>query len=252
MKPNLFSQSSLQRAMLTVGLITTGLLNTGCGGGGETLADIPFANARYISIDPAPVNYAYKGVNALGGLYGWSAANPGFGDYWWSGPGAPAGNGAPATWGAATDNFYWGGASRPWNDYMESWVSAPSQAQADINNMSTISLTGQTKLQISVWGNPELGTGTPIFTPVLRLPKDANNCHAEAQGPVLTPQVIGKATYEILLKDFVVTQNCGNSMTTSSFLSMPIQTVRVRIYKDRYPGDGQPVGINLGEIIFKL
>ena len=200
---------------------------------------VTFASG-YTAVDAAAVGYAYQGLTTQGGAFNWAVADGGtYGwggsDFWWNGI---ASNDSPP-------NFYWGGAGKADQAYMESWVNAPSN--------STVSLSGQSILRLTVWGNNEL-VGSPRFTPVIQLAADSNNCYARAEAAPLTPAEPGVATYDVKLTDFVVKENCGTTMTTAQFMLKPIGSVRVRIYKENYytanGAYGQPNGMNVGPISF--
>lgn len=194
----------------------------------------------YTAIDASTVGYAYQGLSTEGGAFNWTVANGGTydwggGDFWWSGVASTD----------ATPNFYWGGKGKADQDYMESWVNAPSNG--------TVTLAGQTKLRIAVWGNAEL-VGAPRFTPVVQL-APSNGCYPRAEAAPLTPANAGEATYNVPLSDFTVVENCGTTMTTAAFFTNPIGSVRVRIYKANYynPDNNYASanGINLGPISFQ-
>ena len=194
----------------------------------------------YSAVDAASVDYAYQGRSTEGGNFNWTVANGatyGWGgdDFWWNGI-----DGA-----AATPNFSWGGKGKSDQAYMESWVNAPSNG--------TLTLSGQTKLRMAVWGNAEL-VGSPRFTPVIQL-AEVSGCYPRAEAAPLTPAAAGAATYNINLSDFTVVENCGTEMTTSAFMSKPIGSIRVRIYKANYfnlnNAFSSANGINLGPISFQ-
>lgn len=222
---------------------TAGNKNTSAATGSQAFNTVvsaqPFASG-YTAIDPASVGYAYQGLTTEGGAFNWAVANAGTfdwggGDFWWSGIASTD----------ATPNFYWGGKGKADQDYMESWVNAPAN--------STVTLSGQTKLRLAVWGNPEL-VGSPRFTPVVQLAA-SNGCYPRAEAAPLTPAAIGEATYNVALSTFTVVENCGTEMTTAQFFAKPIGSVRVRIYKANYHNPGNtfssPNGINLGPISFQ-
>ena len=98
--------------------------------------------------------------------------------------------------------------------------------------MRNITLTGQTKLRIAVWGNDEL-VGAPRFTPVVQL-APTNGCYPRAEASPLTPAAIGAAIYNVPLSSFTVTETCGIATTTTEFFAKAIGSVRVRIYKANY------------------
>lgn len=194
----------------------------------------------YSAINPATVDYAYQGQTTEGGNFNWTVANAG--TYGWNGP--------DFWWheilgSASTPHFKWGGKGKADQAYMESWVNAPSNG--------TLSLSGQTKLRMAVWGNNEL-IGAPRFTPVIQL-ADVNGCYPRAEAAPLTPAAIGPATYNINLSDFSVIENCGTAMTTAEFMNRPIGSIRVRIYKANYfnPNGNYDSanGIDLGPISFQ-
>lgn len=193
----------------------------------------------YTAIDASTVSYAYQGTSTQGGAFNWTVANGAtFGwagaDFWWSGVAS----------NDATPNFYWGGKGKADQDYMESWVNAPTN--------STLSLTGQSKLRIAVWGNDQL-VGQPRFTPAIQLAANGT-CYPRAEAAPLTPTSNGadNATYNIALTNFTVVENCGTAMTITEFMAKPIGSIRVRIYKANYNTAGDaPNGINLGPISFQ-
>ena len=194
----------------------------------------------YTAIDASTVGYAYQGLTTQGGAFNWTVANSAtYGwsgaDFWWSGVAS----------NDATPNFYWGGKGKSDQDYMEGWVNAPSNG--------SVTLSGQTKLRVAVWGNDEL-VGSPRFTPVIQL-SPVNGCYPRAEASPLTPTSVGAATYNISLSSFSVVENCGTTMTNSAFFSGAIGSVRVRIYKANYYNVGNnfasPNGINLGLISFQ-
>ena len=199
---------------------------------------IVFASG-YTAIDASTVGYAYQGTSTQGGAFNWTVANGatfgwGGADFWWSGVAS----------NDATPNFYWGGKGKADQDYMESWVNAPTN--------STLSLTGQSKLRIVVWGNDQL-VGQPRFTPAIQLAANGT-CYPRAEAAPLTPTSIGadNATYNIALASFTVVENCGTAMTITEFMAKPIGSIRVRIYKANYNTAGDaPNGINLGPISFQ-
>ncbi|PIT73614.1 hypothetical protein [Limnohabitans sp. B9-3] len=211
------------------------------GGGNNSTSNtaaLVFASG-YTAVNAADVGYAYQGLTTQGGAFNWTVANGatygwGGSDFWWSGVASAD----------AVPNFYWGGKGKSDQDYMESWVNAPSNA--------TVTLTGQTKLRIAVWGNDQL-VGSPRFTPVIQLAA-TNGCYPRAEGTPLTPVSAGAdaATYNVALSTFTVVENCGTTMTTSAFMAQPIGSVRVRLYKANYYTQGDaPNGINLGPISFQ-
>lgn len=203
------------------------------------VAAVAFASG-YAAIDASTVGYAYQGRTTEGGAFNWTVADGGtYGwggsDFWWSGV-------APND---ATPNFYWGGKGKADQAYMESWVNAPADG--------TVSLSGQTKLRIAVWGNDEL-VGSARFTPVVQL-APTNGCYPRAEASPLTPASVGAQVYNIPLSSFTVTENCGTEMTSTAFFARPVGSVRVRIYKANYynPDNNyaSPNGINLGPISFQ-
>ena len=203
------------------------------------VAAVTFASG-YTAIDASTVGYAYQGLSTEGGAFNWTVADGGSydwggADFWWSGV-------APTD---ATPNFYWGGKGKSDQAYMESWVNAPGNA--------TVSLSGQTKLRIAVWGNDEL-VGSARFTPIVQL-APTNDCYPRAEASPLTPTSTGAQVYNIPLSEFTITENCGTEMTTTAFFTNPVGSVRVRIYKANYynPDNNYASanGINLGPISFQ-
>ena len=232
-------------------------LLSACGGGGTTpgstdndadttpASEIAFASG-YTALSAqelAAIGYAYQGLTTEGGSFNWTVADPGtYGwggpDFWWNGVASDD----------AVPNFYWGGAGKEDQAYMESWVNAPENG--------TVTLSGQTKLHLVVWGNAEL-IGAARFTPVIQLGDNGSGCYPRAEASPLTPVSASAddGAYDVSLSSFEVVESCGEAMTTASFMEQPIASVRVRIYKDNYYTDsgayGQPNGINLGPISFK-
>ena len=193
----------------------------------------------YTAVDAASVSYAYQGKSTEGGNFNWTVADPGsYGwggsDFWYN----------KIDGGNATPNFVWVGKGKADQAYMESWVNAPSN--------TTLKLSGQTKMRIAVWGNPEL-VGAPRFTPVIQL-AESNGCYARAEAAPLTPisAQAADAVHNVSLSTFTVKENCGTAMTITEFMAKPIGSVRVRIYKANYNTSGDaPNGINLGPISFQ-
>lgn len=217
-------------AACSVALLTASLTACG-GGGGETASLITFASG-YTSVDPASVGYQYVGKSTELGNINWTV-DPNNTDWNWGGD---------VWWfGVASDNFYWGGPSKSGTGYLESWVNAPENG--------SVSLSGQSYLKISVWGNADL-VGAPRFTPVIRLSDDYSGCRPRAEAPPITPFNANPATYRIKLSDFAVVESCGNNLSISQFMSRPIDRVSIRIYRDNYFGSIAPNGINLGQIYF--
>ncbi len=223
--------------------ISVAALLSACGGGGSTPAApvtaLTFASG-YTAIDASTVGYAYQGLTTQGGAFNWTVANGatygwGGSDFWWSGIAS----------NDATPNFYWGGNGKSDQDYMESWVNAPANG--------SVTLAGQTKLRIAVWGNDEL-VGAPRFTPIVQL-APTNGCYPRAEASPLTPAATGVAVYDVPLSSFTVTETCGTATTTTEFFARPIGSVRVRIYKANYYNPtsnyGSPNGINVGPISFQ-
>ncbi len=224
--------------------ISVAALLSACGGGGSTPAApvtaLTFASG-YTAIDASTVGYAYQGLTTQGGAFNWTVANPGnytwdrCPDFCWFGIAS----------NDATPNFYWGGKGKANQDYMESWVNAPSN--------QTVTLTGQTKLRLAVWGNDQL-VGSPRFTPIIQLAA-RNGCYPRAEAPPLTPAAIGAAVHDVPLSSFTVTEGCGTITTTGAFFENGIGSVRVRIYKANYFNENNAYnsdnGINLGPISFQ-
>ena len=200
---------------------------------------VAFASG-YTAIDASTVGYAYQGLTTEGGAFNWTVADGAtYGwdgaDFWWDGIDSTD----------ATPNFYWGGNGKADQAYMESWVNAPANG--------SVTLTGQTKLRLAVWGNNEL-VGAARFTPVVQL-APTNGCYPRAEASPLTPAATGAAVYDVALSSFTVTENCGTAITTTQFFARAIGSVRVRIYKANYYNPngnyGSPNGINLGPISFQ-
>jgi len=236
-------KASLQTAHATTTAMSEESLLALVPGSSSGVASLAFASGYtgLSAAELAAIGYAYQGRTTEGGAFNWAVADGGsYGwggtDLWWSGV-------------APTDdvpNFYWGGAGKADQAYMESWVNAPADG--------TLTLTGQGKLRLALWGNDEL-VGQPRFTPVIQLADNGSGCYARAEAAPLTPAATGAATYDVPLTSFSVVENCGVAMTAAEFMAKPIGSVRVRIYKANYytvdGAYGKPNGINLGPISFQ-
>lgn len=143
-------------------------------------------------------------------------------------------------------NFFWG----TWSSallslaYIESWVMLPNGF--DITNM--------TKLNIKVWGNPEIA-GQPRFTPVLESQTLFGGCRPVAQlnSPLVAASVVNDSpsndsNYSLNLNSFAITESCSGQVNTmSQFIQQPLRTVRIRINQ---ANSAQLAGINVGAITF--
>ncbi len=194
--------------------------------------------------DPAWVDSlsVYKqGGTDTDGVYGLGVAPDTniWGETWSGAAGSDSANGA---------NFYWGSWSGALAglDYLESWVMRPNG----------LNISAMTKLNIKVWGNPEI-SGVQRFTPVIEA-RAIDNCVPTAvfnralKAAALTDGTLNNqsdARFQLNLNDFVITQNCGGAISTiAEFVQRELVTIRVRIYRADFHS---VMGINLGAISFE-
>jgi len=182
-----------------------------------------------------------QGGTDTDGIYGWGVAPDTniWGETWSGAAGSESANGP---------NFYWGSWSGALAglDYFESWVMRPNG----------LNISGMTKLNIKVWGNPEIA-GAQRFTPVIEA-RAIDNCVPTAvSNRVLEAAALSSGTlnnqsdarFQLDLNTFVITQSCGGTVSTiSEFIKRDLVTVRVRIYK---ANSHSVMGINLGAISFE-
>jgi hypothetical protein len=210
-------------------------------------AAITFASG-YTSTGADTVNYTRAGRSVEGGAFNWyqSSASGGsdWSNFWWNGV-------SPLT--DSVPSFYYGVglASTTTVPYIAAFVNAA--------NDGSVTLTGQTKLRIAVWGNDELTSRKVPTFKVFVQAKDtyqSGACYLEAEAPLITPAAIGAQTYTLNLSDFTIKNNCtGSNVTTAAqLLAKPIGAVHVQVLKANMYFSGtaaSPNGINVGPISFQ-
>jgi len=208
---------------------------------------ITFASG-YTSTGADTVNYTRAGRSVEGGAFNWyqSSASGGsdWSNFWWNGV-------SPLT--DSVPSFYYGVglASTTTVPYIAAFVNAA--------NDGSVTLTGQTKLRIAVWGNDELTSRKVPTFKVFVQAKDtyqSGACYLEAEAPLITPAAIGAQTYTLNLSDFTIKNNCtGSNVTTAAqLLAKPIGAVHVQVLKANMYFSGtaaSPNGINVGPISFQ-
>ena len=198
----------------------------------------------YTNRDVDTVTYARAGRSVEGGSFNWyqdSAAND-WSNFWWNGI-------SPLT--DTPPSFYFGVglAANTGVPFIGAYVNAP--------NDGAVTLSGQTRMKITVWGNPELvGRKVPTFTAFVQLKQSFGGCYVEAAAPVLTPAGIAPETYTVKLSDFTIKNNCANSgvQTAADVFKLAIGSVHVQVQKANMFFNGterSPNGINLGPISFE-
>ena len=214
----------------------------------SAITALTFATA-YSSADADTVNYSRAGRSIEGGAFNWyqdsAAGGSDWSNFWWNGV-------SPTT--DAVPSFYFGlgFASTTTVPYIGAFVKAPSDG--------SVTLDGQTKLKIAVWGNDELTSrSVPTFRVFIQA-KDSYQsgaCFLEAEaGSLITPTGIGAQTYTLNLSDFKVKNNCtGSNVTTAAeILAKPIGAIHVQVLKANMYFSGtalSPNGINVGPISFQ-
>ncbi len=203
---------------------------------------IVFASG-YTNAGADNVNYTKSGTSVEGGDVNWyqdSVLND-WSNFWWNGF-------APSD---ATPSFYFGvGLASSTNvPYIAAYVNAP--------NNGSVTLGGQTKLRIALWGNDELTSrSVPTYKVVVQLKQSYSGCYVEAESPLVTPPSIGVQTYNINLTNFSIKNNCAGSgvSTAASLLAQPIGSVHVQLLKANMYFSGSalsPNGMNIGPISFQ-
>ena len=198
----------------------------------------------YTNRDVDTINFSRAGRSVEGGSFNWyqdAAAND-WSNFWW--------NGISATT-EANPNFYFGlgFAASTGVPFIGAYVNAANDA--------SVTLKGQTKMKIAVWGNDELTSRKlPTFTAFVQLKESFGGCYVEAAAPVITPPGIGAQTYTINLSDFTIKNNCANSgvETAADVFKKAIGSVHVQVLKANMFFNGtalSPNGINLGPISFE-
>jgi len=203
----------------------------------------------YSSADADTVNYSRAGRSVEGGAFNWyQDSAPGASDwsqFWWNGVSALTEN---------VPNFYFGlgFASTTSVPYIGAYVKAPSDA--------SVTLDGQTKLKIALWGNDELTSRKLPTFKVFIQSKDSyqsGGCYLEVEaGALVAPQAIGAQTYTLNLSDFKIKNNCtGSNVTTAAeILAKPIGAIHVQVLKANMYFSGTALsanGINVGPISFQ-
>ena len=208
---------------------------------------ITFASG-YTSTGADTINYTRAGRSVELGAFNWyqSSATGGsdWSNFWWNGI-------SPLT--DSVPSFYYGVglASTTTVPYIAAFVNAP--------NDGSVTLTGQTKLRIAVWGNDELTSRrVPTFKVFIQAKDtyESGACYLEAEAPLITPAAIGAQTYNLNLSDFTIKNNCtGSNVTTAAqLLAKPIGAVHVQVLKANMYFSGTALsanGINLGPISFQ-
>jgi hypothetical protein len=202
----------------------------------------------YTNTGADTVNYTRAGTSVEGGSFNWyqdsAAGGSDWSLFWWNGI-------SPLT--DAVPSFYYGVglASSTTVPYIGAFVKAP--------NDGSVTLSGQTKLRIAVWGNDELTSRTvPTFKVFVQAKQSYQSgaCFLEAEAPLITPTSIGAKTYELSLSTFTLKNNCtGSGVTTAAeILAMPIGAIHVHVPKANMYFSGSAAsanGINLGPISFQ-
>ena len=218
-------------------------INTAIGQISSPATPLVFASG-YTNKDVDTVTYSRAGRSVEGGSFNWyqdAAAND-WSNFWWNGI-------SPTT--EATPNFYFGlgFASSTGVPFIGAYVNAA--------NDTSVTLKGQTKMKIAVWGNDELTSRKlPTFTVFVQLKESFNGCYVEAAAPLITPPGIGAQTYTLSLADFTIKNNCTNSgvETVADVFKKAIGSVHVQVMKANMYFNGTALsanGINLGPISFE-
>lgn len=210
--------------------------------GAYAVRQVIFASSYTVGPDWVNELSVYKqGGTDTDGIYGWGVSPDTniWGETWSGVANTESPNGA---------NFYWGSWSGALGglDYLESWVMRPNG----------LNIRGMTKLNIKVWGNPEIA-GAQRFTPVIEA-RAIDGCVPTAkssqvlQAAAVTDGTLNNqsdARFQLDLNTFEITQNCGGAINTiSEFIQRDLVTVRVRIYR---ANAHSLMGINLGAISFE-
>lgn len=198
----------------------------------------------YTNADADGVTFARAGRSVEGGSFNWyqDSTNNDWSNFWWNGI-------SPLT--DTPPSFYFGlgfnsSTSVP---YIGAYVQAPTDG--------SVTLSGQTKMRIAVWGNDELtGRALPTFTVFAQLKESFAGCYVEVQAPVITPAAIGPQTYDLNLSEFTIKNNCQDSgvTTAAEALAKPIGAVHVQVQKANMYFDGANLsanGINFGPVSFE-
>jgi hypothetical protein len=214
----------------------------------SAITALTFATA-YSSADADTVNYSRAGRSVEGGAFNWyqdsAAGGSDWSNFWWNGV-------SPTTDTVPSFYFGLGFTSATTVPYIGAFVKAPSDG--------SVTLDGQTKLKIAVWGNDELTSrNAPTFKVFIQA-KDSYQggaCFLEAEaGSLITPTGIGAQTYTLNLSDFKVKNNCtGSNVTTAAeILAKPIGAIHVQVLKANMYFSGTALsanGINVGPISFQ-
>jgi hypothetical protein len=199
-------------------------------------------SSNYSAADADTVSYTRAGRSTEGGAFNWyqdASAND-WSNFWWNGIASAD----------SVPSFYFGVGlpSTTPVPYIGAFVNAPSD--------TSITLSGQTKLRIAVWGNDELvNRRLPTFTPIIQLKQNFSGCFVEAKAPAIAPALNGAQTYTLNLTDFTIKNNCAGSgiTTVAQLLAQPIGSVHVQVLKANMYFSGtaaSPNGINFGPVSF--
>jgi hypothetical protein len=213
-------------------------------------ASITFASA-YSSADADSVNYSRAGRSVEGGAFNWYQAPdaPDWSAFWYNGV-SPVNDPNP------NFAFVLGLPQNTGTPFIGAFVNAPNDGE--------VTLSGQTKLRLTTWGNDELTSrAVPTFSVFVQLKQAFSGCYVEVQHPVaITPIGTGPQTYDLPLADFTIKNNCTGSGITSASdaLAQPIGSVHVQVLKAnmQFTAAGNadtppryPNAINLGPVSFR-
>jgi hypothetical protein len=209
----------------------------------DSVTPLVFASG-YTNRDVDTVTFARAGRSVEGGSFNWyqdAAAND-WSNFWWNGI-------SPLTDTPPSFYFGLGFASSTGVPFIGAYVNAA--------NDTSVTLKGQTKMKISVWGNDELTSRkVPTFTVFVQLKEPFAGCYVEAVAPTITPPAAGAQTYTLDLSSFTIKNNCANSgvETAADVFKKAIGSVHVQVLKANmfFNGTGpSPNGINMGPVSFE-
>lgn len=209
----------------------------------DSVTPLVFASG-YTNRDVDTVTFARAGRSVEGGSFNWyqdAAAND-WSNFWWNGI-------SPLTDTPPSFYFGLGFASSTGVPFIGAYVNAA--------NDTSVTLKGQTKMRISVWGNDELTSRkVPTFTVFVQLKEPFAGCYVEAVAPTITPLAAGAQTYTLDLSSFTIKNNCANSgvETAADVFKKAIGSVHVQVLKANmfFNGTGpSPNGINMGPVSFE-
>ncbi len=203
-------------------------------------------SSGYTNTDVDTVNYSRAGKSVELGSFNWyqssGVGESDWSNFWWNGI-SPLSDSVPSFY------FGLGFASSTGVPYIGAYVNAPQDG--------SVTLSGQTKLKIALWGNDELTSRkVPTFTVMVQLKDAYSGCYVEAAAPVITPSAIGAQIYTLTLSNFTIQNNCANSgvTTIADFFKKPIGSVHTRVLKANMFFNGSavsPNGINMGAVSFE-